>query len=267
VRIVSLNANGIRSAHRKGLAQWIARCGADIICLQEVRAPLDQLTDDAFWPAGYHCQYLEASKRGYSGVGIYSRWKPDAVVERIGLEGFDSEARYLEFRIGELSVASVYLPSGTSGDERQQFKYGCMDHLQPLMREMVASGRHYVLCGDWNIAHKEIDIRNWRGNKKNSGFLPQERAWLDEIYDDVGMVDAFRRVDSAPDRYTWWSNRGQAYAKNVGWRLDLQIVTPDLAELTREASIFTDERFSDHAPLVMDYDYKPAKRRLSMPKG
>lgn len=262
MRIVTLNANGIRAAHRKGFPAWLEGSGADVVCLQEVRASLDQLEDAAFWPSGYHCTYLEAEKKGYSGVAVYSRWRPDEVIEGVEMPDFDSEARYLEFRFGKLSVASCYLPSGTSGEVRQTFKYRCMDHLLPRMREMVADDREYLLCGDFNIAHREIDLRNWRSNRKNSGFLPDERAWLDTLYDEVGMVDAFRTVDPAPDRYTWWSNRGQAWANNVGWRLDLQIATPGVAATARRASIYTDERFSDHAPLVMDYDFAVGKRRL-----
>lgn len=263
MRIITLNANGIRAAHKKNLPTWLAKQNADFVCLQEVRAKNEQLTAEDFWPAGFHCHYLESNKAGYSGVAIYSRYEPDEVVEACGYTPFDVEGRYLEFRVGDLSVISFYLPSGTSGEERQTFKYGCMDYLLEHMRAMVASGRHFVVCGDWNIAHKQVDLRNWRSNQKNSGFLPEERTWLDRLYDEVGMVDVFRQLDTDADRYTWWSNRGQAWANNVGWRLDLQVATPAFAAVAKRTSIYTDERFSDHAPLTIDYDYKVGRRRIA----
>ncbi|MEM7406643.1 MAG: exodeoxyribonuclease III [Pseudomonadota bacterium] len=263
MRIITLNVNGIRAAERKGLYAWLDAQKADFVCLQEVRADAQQIAGPAFHPRGYECHYVEAEKKGYSGVAVYSRRRTDAVVTQIGLDAFDREGRYVEVQIENLSVVSLYLPSGTSGDVRQGFKYSCMDYLDAVFSRMVTSGRDYVVCGDWNIAHREIDIKNWRGNRNNSGFLPEERAWLDRLYDEVGMVDAFRRVDPREDRYTWWSNRGQAFAKNVGWRLDLQVCTPALAALAKRARIYTDERFSDHAPLTMDYDYKLSTRRIA----
>ncbi|MGB0751811.1 MAG: exodeoxyribonuclease III [Gammaproteobacteria bacterium] len=263
MRIITLNANGIRAAHKKNLPIWLAKQKADFVCLQEVRAKNEQLGAEDFWPAGFRCHYLESNKAGYSGVAIYSRYEPDEVVEASGYMPFDVEGRYLEFRVGDLSVISLYLPSGTSGDERQTFKYGCMEYLLEHMRAMVKSDRHYVICGDWNIAHKQIDIRNWRSNQKNSGFLPEERAWLDRLYDEVGMVDVFRQLDADADRYTWWSNRGQAWANNVGWRLDLQVATPTLASMAKRTAIYVDERFSDHAPLTIDYDYNVGRRRIA----
>lgn len=262
MRIITLNVNGIRAAERKGMYAWLEGQNADFVCLQEVRASADQIAGPEFHPSGYECHYVEAEKKGYSGVAVYSRRRTDAVIKGIGLEAFDAEGRYLEVQIDNLSVVSFYLPSGTSGDVRQDFKYRCMDYLDAVFERMVAGGRDYVVCGDWNIAHREIDLKNWRGNRKNSGFLPEERAWLDRLYDNVGMVDAFRSVDSGEDRYTWWSNRGQAFAKNVGWRLDLQVCTPGLADVARRARIYTKDRFSDHAPLTMDYDYKLARRRI-----
>ncbi|NKC15359.1 MAG: exodeoxyribonuclease III [Gammaproteobacteria bacterium] len=261
MRIITLNANGIRAAVRKGFPAWLAKQKADFVCLQEVRAQADQIKPADFWPDGYSCHYLEAKRAGYSGVAVYSRWTPDEVIDQAGMPAFDAEGRYLEVRIENLSVVSFYLPSGTSSDERLAFKYQCMDFMLEKFKEMAASGRDYVVCGDWNIAHKEIDLRNWRGNKKNSGFLPQERAWLDRVYGEGGMVDAFRVLDPREERYTWWSNRGQAWAKNVGWRLDLQVATAAMAEAARRAHIYTAARFSDHAPLIMDYDYIPSRRR------
>ena len=256
MRIITLNANGIRAAARKGFFDWLKQQNADIVCIQETKAQLHQLDDIQYFPPGYHCYYHGAEKPGYSGVALYSRCQPDKVYYGLGWPDMDCEGRWLEARFGTLSVVSLYLPSGSSKEERQAFKYVLMDRLMPYLIEQKAQGQDYIICGDWNIAHKEIDIKNWRGNLKNSGFLPEERAWLDELFGPAGFVDAFRAVDEQPDQYTWWSNRGQAWTKNVGWRIDYQITTPALGKVARSASIYKDERFSDHAPLIMDYDYE-----------
>ncbi len=254
LRILTLNVNGIRSAASKGFFDWLPSQQADIVCLQELKAQVDQLGAEVFWPAGYHCYYEPAERKGYSGVGLYARREPDDVIAGFGVEEFDREGRYLEARFGRLSVVSLYLPSGSAGPERQASKDRFLEAFPAKMRELKASGRSVILCGDWNIAHKPIDLKNWRGNQKNSGFLPHERAWLDERYDKEGWVDAFRVVNQEPEQYTWWSNRGQAWAKNVGWRIDYQVVTPDLADKVLAASVWKETRFSDHAPLIMDYD-------------
>lgn len=253
LKIITLNANGIRSAWRKGLADFLAREQADLVCLQETKAKRPQLSADMLAPGLCQGFFHDAVKPGYSGVAIYSRRAPDRVVEGLGWPEFDAEGRWLQVDYGKLSVVSLYLPSGSSSDARQQVKFGVMEHLTPLLRQMTTDGRDWIICGDINIAHKNIDIKNWRGNQKNSGFLPQERAWLDLLFGDVGWVDAFRIVDPAPDQYTWWSNRGQAWAKNVGWRIDYQIVSPSLRDTVLSARIHKDERFSDHAPLIMEY--------------
>lgn len=255
LRIITINLNGIRSAARKGFFDWVLQQDADFICLQELKAQQADLEkDETFFPSGYHAYFHCAEKKGYSGVGIYSRHKPDEVVTGLGFDVADDEGRYVAVRKGDLWVASLYLPSGTSGDERQTVKYDFLDRYEKHLQRHIAAGEDYVICGDWNIAHKEIDLKNWRGNRKNSGFLPEERAWLDKIFDEFGFVDAFREVNQEPDQYTWWSNRGQAYAKNVGWRIDYQIVTPRLKSAIKSATIYKAERFSDHAPLVMEYD-------------
>lgn len=253
LKIITLNANGIRSAWRKGLADFLAREQADLVCLQETKAKRAQLSADMLAPGLCQGFFHDAVKPGYSGVAIYSRRAPDRVVEGLGWPEFDAEGRWLQLDYGKLSVVSLYLPSGSSSDARQQVKFGVMERLTPLLRQMATDGRDWIICGDINIAHKNIDIKNWRGNQKNSGFLPQERAWLDLLFGDVGWVDAFRIVDPAPDQYTWWSNRGQAWAKNVGWRIDYQIVSPGLRDTVLSARIHKDERFSDHAPLIMEY--------------
>jgi len=254
MRIVTLNANGIRSAARKGFFNWVEAQDADVVCLQETRAQLIQLADPMFRPHGYHCYYLDAEKKGYSGVAIYSRAKPQAVVTGFGSREFDAEGRYIEAQFKGLSVVSVYLPSGSSSEERQQAKFRFLGEFMPFLRSLRRRRRDYVLCGDWNIAHKEIDLRNWRSNQKNSGFLPEERAWLDELFGDVGYVDGFREVNPQPDQYTWWSNRGQAWAKNVGWRIDYQVLSPGLRGGVLGADICKAQRFSDHAPLTLDFD-------------
>jgi exodeoxyribonuclease-3 len=185
---------------------------------------------------------------------VYSRREPDDVIIGFGSSEFDPEGRYVEARYGKLSVVSVYVPSGSSGEERQQAKYRFMDEFMPHLAELKQQ-REVILCGDVNIVHKEIDIKNWKSNQKNSAACPR-RAWLTQLFDEVGYVDVFRTLDPRPEQYTWWSNRGQAYAKNVGWRIDYQIATPGVAGTAKSTSIFKDIKFSDHAPLTVDYDYK-----------
>lgn len=256
MKIVSVNVNGIRAAERKGFFNWLRREQPDVVCVQETKAQEDQLHPEDFYPSDYHCNYFDAVKKGYSGVAIYSKQQPDKIIRGLG-EGFedmDAEGRYIQADLGKLSVASLYLPSGTSGEERQEIKYSFMDRFEQVMKAMRRKRREFVICGDWNIAHKNIDIKNWRGNQKNSGFLPEERAWLDKVFGPMGFIDAFRVVNQEEDQYTWWSNRGQAWAKNVGWRIDYQVVTPGLKDKVKSAAIYKDERFSDHAPLIMQYD-------------
>lgn len=253
LRIVSLNLNGIRSAIKKGLINWIERTKPDILCFQEIKISPD-LIDHSFEIPGYHHHFFSAEKKGYSGVAIYSRIKPDRVITGLGWNTADQEGRYLQIDINDLSIASVYLPSGTSGEERQALKYDFMAQYQKLLTKQLTDGRHYILCGDWNIAHKQIDLKNWRGNQKNSGFLPEERQWLTELFDKTGWIDAFRLINQEENQFTWWSNRGQAWAKNVGWRIDYHIISPSLKEKVRKVEIYKDERFSDHAPLIMEYD-------------
>jgi exodeoxyribonuclease-3 len=257
MRIISLNANGIRAAARKGFFDWLPTTGADVVCIQETKAQEHQLDHGVFQPDGYHTHYFDAEKKGYSGVAVYSRREPDAVIRGLGFDEFDREGRYIEARFGRLSVASLYLPSGSSSEERQAAKFRFLDLFMPHLERLRRRRREYILCGDWNIAHKAIDLKNWRSNQKNSGFLPEERAWMDELFGRRRYVDAFRVVNQEPDQYTWWSNRGRAWEKNVGWRIDYQVLTPGLATSVRGASIYRDERFSDHAPLTIDYDLDP----------
>ncbi len=255
-RIVTINLNGIRSACAKGFLAWMAEQDADIVCLQELKAQEPDLSPEMRAPAGYQGYFHCADKRGYSGVGIYTKRPPDRVVAGVGRPDIDAEGRYLELVFGTLSVVSVYLPSGSSGPDRQAAKFAFMDHFFPQLASLARSGRDVVLCGDFNIAHQEIDLKNWRGNRKNSGFLPEERAWFTRVLTELHFVDTYRALyPSEQDGcYTWWSARGQAYAKNVGWRIDYQIATPGLGARAREARVYKGQRFSDHAPLIVDYD-------------
>ena len=253
MRIISVNLNGIRSAASKGFYEWLALQNADVICLQELKAQAADMTEQMLRPHGYHGYFHYAEKKGYSGVGIYCKVLPQKVIVGLGIAEFDAEGRYLCADFAEYSVVSLYLPSGSSGEERQQIKFKFMAAFLPHLRELRASGREVVVCGDWNIAHQEIDLKNWRGNRKNSGFLPEERAWLSQLFDEVGLVDVFRRVHPELEAYTWWSNRGQARANNVGWRIDYQIATPALAQRACAAEIYKEQWFSDHAPLSIDY--------------
>jgi exodeoxyribonuclease III len=253
MRIISFNANGIRSAATKGFFEWFAKQNVDVLCLQETKAWREQLELPVFFPEGYHVYYRSAATKGYSGVAIYSRKKPDAVIDSLDWPDMDNEGRYIEARFGNLSVVSVYIPSGTSGDERQQFKYRVMERFAPILQQWLKSGRDYVLCGDWNIVHTERDIRNWKSNQKNSGCLPEERAWLGKLISEQGWVDSYRALNPDGQDYTWWSQRGQARANNVGWRIDYQMVTPTLAKKMKSCAIHPSPRFSDHAPYVVDY--------------
>lgn len=257
LRVISINLNGIRSAGRKGFFDWLGKQQADVVCLQELKAQRPDLTDTMLAPPGYAGFFHTAEKKGYSGVGLYCRATPARVIEGLGNAEFDAEGRYLEADFGDLSVISLYLPSGSSSEERQAAKYRFMDIFLPHMAALRASGREIIVCGDWNIAHREIDLKNWKSNQKNSGFLPEERTWLTRIFDEVGWVDVYRQLhpEAMGDSYTWWSNRGQAWAKNVGWRLDYQIATPGIAQRARSALVYKDERFSDHAPLSIEYDW------------
>ncbi|MCB1909885.1 MAG: exodeoxyribonuclease III [Rhodocyclaceae bacterium] len=257
LRIITANLNGIRSAAAKGFLDWLPAQRPDIACVQELKARADNLSDLMRAPDGLSGHFSHAEKKGYSGVGLYLAQAAQRVVDRLGHDEFDPEGRYIQADFGELSVVSLYLPSGSSSEERQQAKFRFMDDFLPHLAALKDSGREVVICGDWNIAHREIDLKNWKSNQKNSGFLPEERAWLSRVFDDLGYVDVYRRLhpEATGECYTWWSNRGQAWAKNVGWRLDYQIATPGIAGRARAATVYKEQRFSDHAPLTVDYDW------------
>jgi exodeoxyribonuclease III len=259
MRIISFNANGIRSAASKGFFHWLKQQNADVTCIQETKAQEDQLVDPAFRPDGHHCFYKDAStKKGYSGVAIYARREPDEVRTELGWAPFDDEGRYIEARFGNLSVVSFYIPSGSSGDLRQGFKFEVMEWLTPILDGWLQSGRDYVVCGDWNIVRSALDIRNWKSNQKNSGCLPAERDWLNGLCepDEQGngaWIDAYRALNPVGEDYTWWSNRGAARANNVGWRIDYQLSTPAMGQRAEACAIEREQRFSDHAPFTVDY--------------
>ena len=256
MRVITLNVNGIRSAERRGFAHWLARGNPwDVVCLQEIKATHDDIPRRLHAPRRAYAAVHPAERKGYSGVALYAAAAP-RFVTGFGSREFDAEGRYLEAHFAELTVISLYLPSGSSGAHRQASKFRFLAEFLPHLAKLRRQKREIILCGDWNIAHKEIDLRNWRSNQKNSGFLPEEREWLTRVFDDLGFVDVFRRVDPRPDQYTWWSNRGEAWAKNVGWRIDYQIATPGIAAKARGAAIYTKRRFSDHAPLIIDYNYE-----------
>jgi exodeoxyribonuclease-3 len=259
-RLVTLNLNGIRSAANKGFVEWAAQTGADCMGVQEVKAQADQVaTAGLAQVAGMDGHFHFAEKKGYSGVGLYARKAPSDVI--VGFDGseFDAEGRYVETRFDtarrKFSVISTYFPSGSSGDERQSAKFRFLGRMFPHLMALKAE-REFILVGDINIAHQAIDLKNWRSNQKNSGFTPEERAWMTSLLTEGGLVDVFRSLNPHPDQYTWWSNRGQAWAKNVGWRLDYHLATPGIASKARREHIYLDQRFSDHAPLTIDYDFK-----------
>lgn len=254
MRVVSFNANGLRAAARRGFFTWFARQKADVLCVQELRAQPPQIADRAYHARGFH-RYLHcAQKPGYSGVAIYARTEPVNVIEGFDGGEFDAEGRYIEAELEDVVVASVYFPSGTTGEARQDAKFRFLERFERRLRRLRDGPKPYIFCGDVNIAHKQIDIRNWRSNRRNSGFTPEERAWMDKVVDDIGYVDAFRVVNGEPEQYTWWSNRGRAWEKNVGWRIDYQLVSPELAAAVSGASIYKNKRYSDHSPLTIDYD-------------
>jgi len=257
LKIISANLNGIRSAARKGFFEWMQSQSADFVCVQELKAQQADMVPEFLTPPGYHGHFHYAAKKGYSGVGLYSKVKPDMAQIGFGCPEFDSEGRYVRCDFGNLSVISLYCPSGSAGPERQASKFRFMDVFLPHLASLKDSGREIVVCGDWNIAHKEIDLKNWRSNQKNSGFLPEERAWMTRVTDEIGWVDVYRRLhpDATDEAYTWWSNRGQAWANNVGWRIDYQVATSGLASTARSAAIFKEARFSDHAPLTIEYGF------------
>jgi len=253
LRIITTNVNGIRAAERKGFFDWLKTQDADFVCLQEIKAQEDQL-DDKFYPKNYHVYYNPAEKKGYSGTAIFSKQKPD-IVEKSLWDDFNFEGRFLQANFKDLSIISIYIPSGSSKEERQLFKMDFMNtRFLDFLRDIQNNDRKYIICGDINIVHKPIDIKNFTGNKNRSGCMPEEREWMENLFTTEGFIDAFRELNQETDQYTWWSNRGQAWANNTGWRIDYQILSSNLKDTAKNTYIYKDERFSDHAPLIVDYD-------------
>ena len=256
MRVITLNLNGIRAAFRKGFGQWLKKQDADLILLQETRIQPEQLTAEQTQIDGFQSYFSFAEAKGYSGVGIYSKKKPISVENKVGWLDFDKEGRFLLLEFQDLYLLSLYLPSGTRSDERQNFKYETLGWFRRWSSSLLKTGKQVLVCGDLNIAHQEIDLKNWKGNQKNSGFLPAEREWLTELFEVGGFRDVFRSLYPDLEMYTWWSNRGRAWEKNVGWRIDYQIATPELTVSATDGSVYREERFSDHAPLIIDYDWE-----------
>ena len=253
---MTFNCNGIRSAARRGFFDWLETVDVDIVCLQETKAQIDQLSDPVFTPKRFHCYFSDAEKKGYAGTAIFCRKKPASIERGLGFEIADKEGRYVQANYPGVSIASLYMPSGSAGPDRQARKFIFLHEYMKHMQRLRKRKTEYIICADWNICHKEIDLKNWRANQKNSGFLPEERAWLDVLYDKLGYVDAFRQVNQEPEQYSWWSNRGQARANNVGWRLDYHVVTPGISAKTVAAEIYTGQHFSDHAPVILEYAFE-----------
>lgn len=254
MKIISFNANGIRSAAKKGFYTWLKNQNADFVCIQETKAQTHQLINTPdYFPEPYFCEYYDAEKKGYSGVAIYAKKKPMQIIKGLGFTTCDTEGRFIQFNYPKFSIVSLYLPSGTSGDARQELKIDFLNKFAKHLQSLRDANVEIIICGDYNIAHKNIDIKNWRNNQKNSGFLPEERAWLDLLFGPMGYTDAFRVVNQEENQYTWWSNRANAWENNVGWRIDYQVITPDFINKVQTAEIYREDKFSDHAPLIITY--------------
>lgn len=254
MRVISFNANGIRSAIRKGFYEWLQQQNADFVCIQETKLKSSEHEDlQSIVPPGYYAEFEDAQKRGYSGVAIFAKNKPHSIQRYLGMDESDNEGRYIQFDYPQFSIVSVYMPSGTSGNERQSIKIKFLQHFKTYLETALVQNKRLIICGDWNVAHHPIDLKNWKTNQKNSGFLPEERAWLDEVIDNLGYIDAFRHKNKEAHQYSWWSARGQARAKNVGWRIDYQVVSPELKAHIGDVKIIPDPFFSDHAPVMIDY--------------
>lgn len=255
-KVTTLNLNGIRSAARKGFAEWLARHDADVVCVQEIKAAVEDIEDGLHQIGRHQGHFYAAERKGYAGVGLYSHKKPKVIRRGFGVPEFDQEGRYLEADFGNVTVVSLYAPSGSANEERYQSKLRFLDAFYPHLKALRESGREVIVCADWNIAHREIDLKNWKSNQKNPGFTPVERDWVTRVIDELGFVDTFRQLDPRPEQYSWWSNRGASWDKNVGWRLDYHLATPALAEKARSEAIYKAEKFSDHAPITIEYDFR-----------
>lgn len=255
MKIINVNLNGIRSAAKKKFFTWVEEQKADFICIQEVRAKESQLNDNIFKISGYNSYFVSAEKDGYSGVAIYTKHKPAKIITSLEIPITANEGRYIQLDFTEFKIASIYVPSGTSGEIRQNIKFEFLDAYAKILKRQIKEKIPYIICGDFNIAHKNIDLKNWKSNQKNSGFLPEERAWLDLVFDKIGFIDAYRYKNPDKIEYTWWSNFANAWQNNVGWRIDYQIISPQLKDKILNTTIYREQKFSDHAPLIIEYDF------------
>lgn len=251
-KVITYNLNGIRSAMSKGWLDWVKIVNPDIICVQEIKAQTDQLNLNDFTDAGYYNYWYPAQKKGYSGVAILSKQKPDHVEYGCGFN--DEEGRVLRADFGDVSIISVYMPSGTSGDERQAFKMVWLAKFQAYIDQLKQTRPNLIICGDYNICHRAIDIHNPISNANSSGFLPEEREWIDSFMNS-GFIDSFRHFNKEPHNYTWWSFRSNARAKNLGWRIDYNLVSAPLEKAMKSAVIMPDAKHSDHCPCVLEIDF------------
>lgn len=254
MKVITINVCGIRASQKKGLFEWLKKTKADFICMQETRALEEQIIDSCFTLKGYSRYLNVAEKKGYSGVAIYTKHEPLRIEKSFSKSIFETEGRFILTEYKDFSVISVYFPSGSSGELRQNLKYKFMDYFEEFIKVSINNKKELIVCGDYNIAHTKDDIKNWKSNQKNSGFLPEERKWMTKLIDEVGMKDAFREKCKRTDVYTWWSNRGNAYNNNVGWRIDYQMVTSNFSAKIKSVSVYKKNKFSDHAPLIINYD-------------
>ncbi|WP_455351254.1 exodeoxyribonuclease III [Streptomyces sp. SYSU K217416] len=261
--VTSVNVNGLRAAAKKGFVPWLAGTAADVMCLQEVRAEPQQLPEEVRQPEGWHAVHAPAAAKGRAGVSLYTRRAPERVQVGFGSGEFDGSGRYVEADLPGVTVASLYLPSGEVGTERQDEKVRFMGEFLPYLKELreraAAGGREVLVCGDWNIAHQEADLKNWKANRKNSGFLPEERAWLSRVFGEAEYVDVVRALHPEQEGpYSWWSYRGRAFDNDAGWRIDLVCATPGIAARAVKAYVEKaathEERWSDHAPVTVVFD-------------
>jgi exodeoxyribonuclease-3 len=251
MKIITYNVNGIRAAIGKGLIDWIQEADPDVLCLQEIKAQHDQIPTLSFQEIGYHCHFFPAKKKGYSGVAVLTKQEPSQVVYGMNMPVYDDEGRFLRVDFGDLSIVSVYHPSGTSGDERQAFKMQWLDDFYHYVHDLKKTRPNLLLCGDYNICHKAIDIHDPIRNAKHSGFLPEEREWMDKFIDS-GFIDTFRHFNKEPNQYTWWSFRGNARAKNLGWRIDYNMATESLKDTLERSVILPTVPYSDHCPVLLE---------------
>lgn len=254
MRVITFNTQGIEQAADRGFFDWMVQQDADVVCLQNLRAKEYQLDGDRYHPDGYNAYFFDAFEDGYSGVAIYTRELPKAIMTGLGFELCDFHGRFIQADFDKVSVASMSIPSGLKGPEAQALKEEYLELFMGHLKKTLRKRRDFIFCGTYQIAHKPIDLSNWYVNQSVSGFLPQEREWMEEVLGDMGYIDAFRRVNKAERQYTWWPDYNRAWTLNEGARLDYQLATPNLRNSVKAARIYRDEQFSEHAPVIIDYN-------------